>query len=653
MKKLLMFLSIALLAFACSSDEDVLTGSIQGTVTEMINGESRPLSEVLVRIDGGSSVTTDSNGKYAFLDIDAQPYKLQFSKYGYLSTTRDVNVVAGKTANCDVRLDAEKKDLIVIEPASLNFGTTQTELPVVITNKGNRDLKWNLDLGQHKSWLSVSPSSGQLSVGKTQTIVFSVNRSNVQEAKSVVINLTAGGSSFPISINCGVEDKSAQMIVDPTNIDFGTDYEEKDITIKNVGTATLTWKIKNLVSDCITISETESSIAPNGNKVLKLKLDRDKMTENINTSFVVSDGVKEVKVNVIAIYEKKEGKLTVDNKYIDFGSTENAKTITLSNKGNAVVDWKIENITEECISISPKQGVLAPGEQKTINITLNRDKMTSDIFTSFNITDGTGKITVNVSAELQQAIVSVNPKTLDFGKTVNEKTITLRNTGNVGTTWDITEADAPWLTVSPSKGYIQNGETVNVNVKVDRTDLNNDEITAFNVNAAGNTTKVDVYVEPADKPIEEDYSSAIINVNDTRLEAKITDCKRTGTTLLFHFTIENKGFGDNTKLRLLAPKYPFACAYQTYFYDDLGGDYFDMNKIIIKFRDNYTGWANDYHYAEDGFPEGFPCKGVIQIKEVKRSAKTMNFKIGVQVSNSSSKIYDDKIEFLDVPIYDN
>jgi len=73
-------------------------------------------------------------------------------------------------------------------------------------------------------------------------------------------------------------------------------------------------------------------------------------------------------------------RLTVDNRIIDFGSIEDTKVyhavITMTNPGNVLTEWKFVPKSEELLickpwyKLSPEDGVLAPGESCSVEVTL-------------------------------------------------------------------------------------------------------------------------------------------------------------------------------------------------------------------------------------------------------------------------------------------
>lgn len=260
---------LVLLQVSCTKEPEILTGDIVGIVTQKNSGTT-PLSGVQVSIvSSGISTSTGSDGKFSFTELEAGSYKLQFLKEGYESDTKTVTVVPGQVANADMQLIVEEKEaLIAITPSSLNFGTTQTELSVNIKNNGNAKAEWSLDLGEN-IWLNASPTAGQIEANKQQSIVFSVNRDKISETKSTVVNLSAFGNSFPITISCAPKNAKSYMAVEPEILDFGKELKELDLTIKNTGDAPLNWNIADFTSEALSVSESSGTIEPEGSKIVK------------------------------------------------------------------------------------------------------------------------------------------------------------------------------------------------------------------------------------------------------------------------------------------------------------------------------------------------------------------------------------------------
>lgn len=290
-----------------------------GVVTDAANG-TQPLSGVQVSIlPNGASTSTGSDGKFSFPKLEAGEYKIQFMKEGYETNSKSVTVVPGQVSNTDIQLTAVKQDaLIQITPSTLNFGTTQTELSVKIQNNGNTSTDWSLDLGSH-IWITANPAAGQIEADKQQSIIFTVDRSKITEVQTVIIKLSAFGNSFPINVTCAPKNTQSYMSVEPEILDFGSDLQELPLTIKNTGNTALNWTIADPTESAITLSENSGSITAQGSKVVKVFLNRSNGEVNINTTLVLSDGIKEQTVQIVSGTESLAGIMNIEPEILDFG----------------------------------------------------------------------------------------------------------------------------------------------------------------------------------------------------------------------------------------------------------------------------------------------------------------------------------------------
>lgn len=289
---------MVLLTAACTEDPEVSTGSISGFVTESAGGVE-PLQGVTVSIlSTGQSTTTGSDGAFTFVSMQPGSYSLQFKKSGYETTTRSVSVLAGIDYKCDVQLKKETQQAeITIDPSSLNFGTTQVDMNVTIKNNGNATTEWALDLGNN-NWLTASQLGGSIQAGKSQSITFTVNRDYLKETRTVIVNINANGNSYPIHISCAPRNATSELSVEPTNLNFGNNLTEQSLTIRNTGNQTLTWSVKELNAPALSLSATQGSVSAGGSSVVKVTLDRSIATEDFVTTFVITDGIKDIPVTV-------------------------------------------------------------------------------------------------------------------------------------------------------------------------------------------------------------------------------------------------------------------------------------------------------------------------------------------------------------------
>ena len=206
MKKLqtiLAIIGIALCAVSCSEDVVSTFGSVYGIVTDAETGE--PLRNVSITLSPGNETTvTGNDGHYEFADLEAGLYKLQFSLYGYATTSRQVTVVAGKRCTADAVLSHSNSPgggnddtgggnddtgdnggdkgaaSVGLNVKELDFGDSETEMSFNLYNleDATADLVWEIDPELHKC-LTVSPMSGTLPAGYYNTIKVTLNRATM------------------------------------------------------------------------------------------------------------------------------------------------------------------------------------------------------------------------------------------------------------------------------------------------------------------------------------------------------------------------------------------------------------------------------------------------------------------------------------------
>lgn len=485
------FIIITLFLASCTEEERDYTGNIQGIVTE--SGTTNPISGVQVSVvDLGASTTTGSDGQFRFSDLEAQNYQLQFKKTGYITNTRNVNVLVGETAKCDMQLEKEKEEAeIEITPSTLNFGTAQTELSVTVTNHGNAATEWALDMGNN-AWLTASPLSGNIAANKTQSIVFTVNRDKLSETKNVKVTLSAFGNSYTISVSCAPVNAKSEMAITPTSIDFGDTDNEKNITIKNTGNAPLTWNISGITEESISVSETEGTVESEGSKVIKVKLDRTKLNNNLNTSFIISDGIKEQTVTVKATKVEEKAEMKIEPTLLDFGHSSTELPLTVNNTGKAELKYTVSGISANYITVSPMEGSVAAGGNQVLQVKLDRETMPENANTTFIISDGTNQESITVKATKPVAKMEVSPLSLDFGEETTEKVFTISNTGTAELTWNITVPTGTGLTVSETSGVTKPAETKQITVTLDRSIMPETLNTTIEVSDGVNKEKISV-----------------------------------------------------------------------------------------------------------------------------------------------------------------
>ena len=377
--------------------EVVLPGGIYGTVLDKESGEPIRNAEITLN-PGGKTTVVGSNGTYEFVNLEAGMYTVNVQADGYDHNSKTANVVNGESTACDFHLTKTiiNQDL-EITPTSLNFGTTQNQLSATITNRGTEETAWSLDLGVCK-WLSANPVSGRIGAGKTQAIIFSVDRSLLQKDETAVVTISAFGNSYPMNVSCAIVQNKGVMNVSPTVLSFGEDANEMNFTIKNLGNANLNWYTQGLSASCLSLSENNGTLSSGASKVIRVSLNRNLLDGDLSTSFIVSDGNTDQEILVMATKKVLHPIMNVTPTMLDFGDSSTFKTFTISNSGSADLNWSLTNASNECLSYSTTSGTISPAGSTTVTVTLNRAAMHTDLNTSIGVSDGTNTQSVTIKA---------------------------------------------------------------------------------------------------------------------------------------------------------------------------------------------------------------------------------------------------------------
>ena len=198
---LCLFCATVIAFTGCAKDEEDVTGSIYGIVTDADNGE--PIKSANVSLNpGGRSTVTGTDGRYEFLDLQPGQYTVQVVKSGYESNTKHITVEVGKTASGDMVLSKASSKLR-LNTNTLNFGSGQTSLSFNISNIGTTgSINWSIS--SSLDWVQISPLSGTTATGKTSEVVVTLLRDQITGPVSGIITVIADGESLPVTISAGM-----------------------------------------------------------------------------------------------------------------------------------------------------------------------------------------------------------------------------------------------------------------------------------------------------------------------------------------------------------------------------------------------------------------------------------------------------------------
>jgi len=186
--KVLLFLTcVALVCATCK--KTVQTGDIKGTVKDA-KSQAVLVNVKVEQVGKNQAVQTNDKGEYALTGLEPGNISLKFTKDNYDPKTESaIMVEADKTTTFNIEL-TPFGSVIAVQPLQFDFGATDTELSLEISNSGKADLTW--DIISSKSWLVVPVKSGTVQPGKKVFVAIQVVRSG---------SLAYGKLSGKLSVN--------------------------------------------------------------------------------------------------------------------------------------------------------------------------------------------------------------------------------------------------------------------------------------------------------------------------------------------------------------------------------------------------------------------------------------------------------------------
>ena len=515
MKKLLLFLTVVIsiaLINGCAKDEENLSGTISGIVTEYASSNT-PIVGATVTLGGkGLSKTTGSDGRFEFTGVEPGTYTIAVKANNYQANTKQVTVYAGQKVSCDIQLEVEKVN-IDISPLNLVFDKTVDMLSFTITNQSNRDLSYNLVT--YISELQVSPMFGSIKAKGQQAFgVIVTNRSSIKKTVSGQIFVNVGSDSYQVNVTVnGTEEEVTKGNVMGTISDYAnanTPIAGATVTLASTGESKTTgsdgrYEFTNLTPGTHTITVSANEYEGSQKDVII------EAGKNVTCDFQLQKGAANVEV-------------TPQN--LTFASDVEQLSFTIKNGTSNTQQYTVSNIPE-FVTVSSSTGMISSKGSEAITVTiLNRKQIKEKKNAQIKVTVGNNAFVVNISVEpYQEESVSIDilPSSLNFDKTTSQLTFSITNKNNRSLDYTIT-SDLSILNVSPTQGTIkEKGEsTITVSIP-DRQKIDVDRVGKLTIDIEGNTFAVPVTVAKYEMNISVSPDNLSFDSNTDKLSFSISN----------------------------------------------------------------------------------------------------------------------------------
>lgn len=638
-------LSLLLLSFflivSCEESDDVQLGTIIGTVTDGVFLE--PLQGVSVSLSPtGKTMSTGSDGKFEFPNVEAGQYTISVSKESYNSDSKSVYVDGG-TTTADFIITTGN-GAIELSKTTLDFGTSDNTLVFDIENIGKSDMTYTIECSAY-DWMSVSPKSGTISSSRIEPITVTIDRDKIDKDMSVTLPISSNAGSAEVLVKVTHEVATAVMSLSKSTLDFGETNTTLSFDVTNSGNADLDYTIPSL-GDWITFSPSSKSLSAGSTTTVIATIDRSLISSSINQTMTVSSNVGSQEITVIVTKPVEIGVLSVSTSSLDFGENYSQLTFTIKNSGNADLNFTIPSLGD-WIVFSPSSNTLAAGSTSTITATIDRTKITSSLSQTLTITSDVGShnIEISVTKAIEIGVLNVSTTSLDFGETLDVLTFTISNTGTADFDFGIWLVKPDWLSFTCNSTTVNAGESQVVTVKLDRTLLYGDgEVTC--------EVRTDVGSEYITISAYEPISYGTVSSCDRDIVISVTDVYVSGTTAYIDFKMINNSADTYSAFRIGQP-----LSDKMYTVDDSSSTYsFDNKNMSItvegKTISYYLGYSN-YKYVQNSLMgNGASLTGTIKITDLNTTANQFTIiNVGTYAySTSGNQIDETSFTLYNVPI---
>lgn len=299
-------LSMMFLLGACAEDEKDFTGTIYGLITDAADANKAIAGATVTITPGGKRTTTGSDGRYEFKDLEVGSYTLQVTAAGYVTDRFTVSVVAGEKNEGDLQLRKETAQTdLELSRSNLNFGSNLNEMSIELKNKGNKATAW--EAISEASWLSVAPLQGTLEAGKQEVLVVKVNRKLISSQSNTILKITAGGTSYPVTVSILPEGETSELSFIPEEADFGVSRKEMTLSVNNLKeSGSISWTIKAPENGALTVFPLHGTTQAGKATSIKVDLDRSKMQESFRETLELTANGIVYTVLLSATYTENE-----------------------------------------------------------------------------------------------------------------------------------------------------------------------------------------------------------------------------------------------------------------------------------------------------------------------------------------------------------
>ncbi len=474
-----------------------------------------------IRINGGSSlVTTDSTGSVKVsLVIDSD-----WGPGFHLIVAEDVTTryTASATLQITGRGPTSPAHLL-IDTRTLDLGAAvvgaNTIYPLKLHNSGGGSITWSASSDQ--PWLLVSPSQGIFS--ESQTVSIAGQRGGLKPGDyhgtltissniSIPVPIKVDMTVRPLPPNAGPVIALSPALLSFTATDGGPNPPAQSLALSNPGSRPLSWSLASTDpagatahlsllhalganGDWLSTNGTSGTVAPGATSSIQVIVQSRNLLpgvyigtllftapggvdspQSVNVSLTVQPHCGIVTGSGYLAFTAVAGQSNLSNQTVSLNATVSCAGAAISWSSSSSVSWltitpangQVKGTASAFVSAGVNAASLAPGKYYGI-VSLIASQSTQTVMV---------QLTVQPPPPPAAPIMGASPLTLNFSNTQGQpnptgQVVTITNNGRSPLTWktNVTCWLSCWLGSAPSGGTIAAGQTGQVTIKVDTSQL--------------------------------------------------------------------------------------------------------------------------------------------------------------------------------------
>ncbi len=185
---------------------------------------------------------------------------------------------------------------------------------------------------------------------------------------------------------------------------------------------------------------------------------------------------------------------------IIFSEGDSLKVITVLNIGTGFLNWEFQSLPP-FMHMEPQSGRSYKENDVEVWVSVERagldpGTLVDQIMLKSNSKEGDIKIDVTLEVP-ELPVMTITESSINYGYFENEKSFFIRNDGNVDFNWSWDDNSNSYITVSPATGSLAKGDSIEITMAIDRTDLYSDtyNLEVFFNNNKEQTTRLPIQIK--------------------------------------------------------------------------------------------------------------------------------------------------------------